>query len=190
MGKFCAAYGCGNSHKDKGKGISLHKFPEDPALKDKWAFVMRRKGFQCSRRRNEHSKYSFVCSVHFKPEDFEPEEKSQEDRKRVRLKKNAIPTIFTTGSTGLPSHLQSGEKKRRTLQRVNPVVIMKQKLPPVCLEDENPCCEREEWENIPIVSPMCLKCALSCGTNEGKKELEEEEGKDLEGKKTQQAEIQ
>ena len=37
------------------------------------------------------------------------------------------------------------------------------KLPPVCLNDEFPCCEREAWLHKPIVSTMCMKCALfSC----------------------------
>ena len=35
-------------------------------------------------------------------------------------------------------------------------------MPPVCVADENPCCEREAWENIPIVSSMCKKCADFC----------------------------
>ena len=157
MGKTCAAYGCSNSNykeKDKGKGISLHKFPKESTLRKQWAFAMKRKGFQ-------PTNYSFVCSVHFKPEDFEVDEKFQKDRKFVHLKKNVIPTIFTAG---LPSHLQAGEKKRRVLQRANqnPTSIVKIKLPPVCVADENPCCEREAWENIPIVSPMCKKCADFC----------------------------
>ena len=98
MGKTCAAYGCSNSNykeKDKGKGISLHKFPKESTLRKQWAFAMKRKGFQ-------PTNYSFVCSVHFKPEDFEVDEKFQKDRKFVHLKKNVIPTIFTAG---LPSHV-------------------------------------------------------------------------------------
>ena len=123
MGRYCAAYGCSNSNKDKDKGISLHKFPKESALRKQWAFAMKRKGFQ-------PTNYSFVCSVHFKPEDFEVDEKFQNDRKFVHLKKNVIPTIFTAG---LPSHLQAGEKKRRVLQRVNPTSNVKQTFPPVCV---------------------------------------------------------
>ena len=33
---------------------------------------------------------------------------------------------------------------------------------PVCIDDGNPYCEREAWENIPIVSSMCQKCTLFC----------------------------
>ena len=80
MGKYCAANGCSNIHKDK--GISLHMFPKDPTLKEKWLFAMNRKGFQ-------PTKSSSVCSVHFKPEDFEVGEKSLKDRKRVHLKKQS-----------------------------------------------------------------------------------------------------
>ena len=77
MGKVCAAYGCSNSpsHKD----ISLHMFPKDPILKQKWAHAMRRNGF-------EPNNSSVVCSVHFRPEDFEVAEKGKSIR-RKRLKK-------------------------------------------------------------------------------------------------------
>ena len=97
MGKHCAAYGCRNSSvkdEDKDKGISLHKFPKESTLRNKWAFAMNRKGFQ-------PNNYSSVCSVHFKPEDFEVDERNSSHRKRPHLKKNVIPTIFTAG---LPSH--------------------------------------------------------------------------------------
>ena len=159
MGRVCAAYGCSNSEKDKGKGISLYMFPKDPTLRQKWVFAMKRKGFQ-------PANHSSVCSAHFKSEDFEVEDKGRKDRKRGRIKKNVVPTIFTSG---LPSHLQSGEKKRRVLQRINPTSNVKLQNPPACLAEGNPCCEREAWENKPIVSSMCRKCAISCGTNDGKK---------------------
>ena len=99
MGKFCVAYGCNNNSKEcKDKGISLHMFPKDPTLREQWAFAMKRKGFK-------PTKNSSVCSVHFRPEDFEVDDKSQiRERKRAHLKKNVIPTIFTTG---LPIHLQT-----------------------------------------------------------------------------------
>ena len=77
MGKVCAAYGCSNSPSDK--DISLHMFPKDPILKQKWAHAMRRNGF-------EPNNSSVVCSVHFRPEDFEVAEKDKSIR-RKRLKK-------------------------------------------------------------------------------------------------------
>ena len=164
MGKCCAVYGCSVSSRKKDKGISLHTFPKESTLRQKWAFAttqIPRKGFKPTNN-------SAVCSEHFKPEDFDVDDKnkSQNDRKRVHLKKNAIPTIFTPG---LPSHLQAGEKKQCVLQRLNPISNLKPKFPPVCLADEKPCCEREAWENMPIVSSMCRKCAVFCGTNERKK---------------------
>ena len=58
MGKHCAAYGCRNSSvKDEDKGISLHKFPKESTLRNKWAFAMNRKGFQ-------PNNYSSVCSAY------------------------------------------------------------------------------------------------------------------------------
>ena len=60
MGKHCAAYGCRNSSvkdEEKDKGISLHKFPKESTLRNKWAFAMNRKGFQ-------PNNYSSVCSAY------------------------------------------------------------------------------------------------------------------------------
>ena len=74
--------------------------------------------------------------------------RSWKNRVHTFLKKHAVP--------------QAPEKKRHVLQIVLP------KLPPVCIGDDKPCCEREAWKKMPIVSPMCRKCAVSCGTNEGK----------------------
>ena len=48
MSNVCAVYGCSNSNKDKDKGISLHVFPKDPTLRQKWAFAMKRKEFKPS----------------------------------------------------------------------------------------------------------------------------------------------
>ena len=35
-------------NKDKGTGISLHVFPKDPTLRQKWAFAIKRKEFNPS----------------------------------------------------------------------------------------------------------------------------------------------
>ena len=158
MTRKCAASGCNNSQKNK--SISLHQFPKDLKLRNSWIFAMKREGFQ-------PNSSSCVCSVHFKAEDFEVGNKSHKKRVHTFLKKNAVPSVFTT-ATGLPPYQQAQEEKQRTvLKRLNPVPNVMPRFPPVCLSDGNPCCEREAWENIPIVSNMCQKCALSCGENEG-----------------------
>ena len=72
MPEVCVAAGCSNQ-KDEVKGISLHVIPflEDdcPEAKRKKEemvdFVKQKRG------KWEPSKRSVICSVHFKPEDFE-----------------------------------------------------------------------------------------------------------------------
>ena len=113
--RYCAVYGCTNSSKDK--GISPHLFPNTPSL-----------GEQLKRKEFKASNYSSVCSDHFQQEDFECDNKGQSQRKCAHLKKSVIPTIF---KSGLPSHLQSGEKKRRVLQRVKPTSNIQHKFPPM-----------------------------------------------------------
>ena len=72
MPTICVAAGCSNQ-KDKAEGISLHVIPffedERPEAKrrrKKWVDFVKQK-----RAKWQPSKYSVICSVHFKPEDFE-----------------------------------------------------------------------------------------------------------------------
>ena len=91
MGKVCAAYGCNNKDGCKNKGISLHMFPKEPTLREQWAFAMKRKGFK-------PTKYSSVCSLHFRPQDYEPADKRPRGRPykhHNHLKKDVVPSIFS-----------------------------------------------------------------------------------------------
>ena len=103
MAKSCAVHGC-KSYKlhqqGKVKGISFHKFPRDEILKSKWCLVVRRKDFR-------PTESSCICSAHFKSTDFEIPDKGSRGLKK-RLKKAAVPSIFTNGSTIY--HLQAPEK--------------------------------------------------------------------------------
>lgn len=155
----CAAFGCSNDSKT-GKEHTYHKFPSDKTLGNKWCSAMKRKGFV-------PTKHSRVCSAHFRPDNFETLDRGGKPLKVKRLKKDAVPSIFSGDC--LPSYLQVPEKKpRRVLvKRSNSAKVkienVMPKLPPVCLNDEFPCCEREAWLHKPIVSTMCMKCALfSC----------------------------
>nr|ACO11899.1 THAP domain-containing protein 2 [Lepeophtheirus salmonis] len=62
---------------------SLHIFPKDEDLKNKWVLAIGRKNFI-------PSKYSRVCSRHFHESCFRSDPKET----RSKLKSNAIPTIF------------------------------------------------------------------------------------------------
>lgn len=80
----CAAVGCNNRSE---KGYIMKCFPRDPKLRKIWQERVARADW-------EPSNNSFLCHVH-----FEPEEWSIMPNGRIRLKKNAIPSIFTVTST-------------------------------------------------------------------------------------------
>ena len=93
---------CKNSQSMKhlGKGISFHKFSRDEILRNKWCLAVNRIGIQ-------PKKQSYICSVHFKSTDFDtsPLDRGKQ-RVRNRLKKDAVPSIFTSGSSSLPQEPQ------------------------------------------------------------------------------------
>lgn len=80
----CAAVGCNNRSE---KGYIMKCFPRDPKLRKIWQERVARADW-------EPSNNSFLCHVH-----FEPEEWSIMPNGRIRLRKNAIPSIFTVTST-------------------------------------------------------------------------------------------
>ena len=98
-GRYCVA-GAPNSQSCRNSsntaGISMHQFPLDPDLRDKWVkFVQRnRQGFRDSR-----SKYLSICSAHFEDHCFEhhPAIRSVLEGTGLKLKnmlcKGAIPTL-------------------------------------------------------------------------------------------------
>ncbi|OAD60205.1 THAP domain-containing protein 2 [Eufriesea mexicana] len=80
----CAAVGCNNRSE---KGYIMKCFPRDPKLRKIWQERVARADW-------EPSNNSFLCHVH-----FEPQEWSITQSGRIRLKKNAVPSIFTVTST-------------------------------------------------------------------------------------------
>ncbi|XP_029171513.1 uncharacterized protein LOC114940902 isoform X1 [Nylanderia fulva] len=80
----CAAIGCNNRSE---KGYIMKCFPRDPNLRKIWKERVARADW-------EPSNNSFLCHVHFNPEEW-----SVLPNGRIRLKKNAIPSIFTVTST-------------------------------------------------------------------------------------------
>lgn len=80
----CAAVGCNNRSE---KGYIMKCFPRDPKLRKLWQERVARADW-------EPSNNSFLCHVHFKPEEW-----SITQSGRIRLKRDAVPTIFTVTST-------------------------------------------------------------------------------------------
>ncbi|XP_039314904.1 uncharacterized protein LOC105202530 [Solenopsis invicta] len=93
----CAAVGCNNRSE---KGYIMKCFPRDPNLRKIWQDRVARADW-------EPSNNSFLCHVH-----FEPEEWSITQNGRLRLRKNAIPSIFTVTST------RKSARKRNKLTNV------------------------------------------------------------------------
>ena len=94
MPKRCAAAGCSNTYKDN---ISLFLFPKDDDLRSKWIKQVKRTRAEWS----GPSDHSVLCSDHFDGSCFEPDTEIASQmglKKRVRLKVDAVPTIFVRHS--------------------------------------------------------------------------------------------
>ena len=102
---YCSAVGCNSKH-GMGKGFFL--FPKDQARRRAWTIRVSKKDFR-------PTKYSVLCSDHFEPQCFETPPSVYESlglKRNLRLKEDAIPSIFT--------HRQPKEAtKRRILQKAD-----------------------------------------------------------------------
>ena len=111
--KRCVAFGCGNTAKD---GVSLFSFPKDPVLSKKWTE-------QGKRTRDEWlgpTKYSFLCSCHFTEDCFQPDvvvAASLGLSKRMKLKSDAIPTVFKRPVSEYQTKEASHLKKSKSTSR-------------------------------------------------------------------------
>ena len=96
----CCAINCrsGYTGENKDPDVTFHSFPlHDKQLLQGWLKRIARKDFT-------PTKYSRICSLHFKPEDFVTESTDQQIRRRKnrssallvkkRLKGNVLPSIF------------------------------------------------------------------------------------------------
>ena len=78
---------CSNGwRKTKGTDITYHRLPSG-SMKSTWLRNIKRD----NPRKPEHS---FVCSVHFEPECFEPAMEICGRKKPKTLKSSAVPTLF------------------------------------------------------------------------------------------------
>ncbi|XP_026745373.1 THAP domain-containing protein 3-like isoform X1 [Trichoplusia ni] len=137
----CAVKWCGKHSKTssyKKDGITFHRFPKIPELKEKWMNKINRENWF-------PTKYSAVCSRHFTPDCFEYL------KQRRRLFSSAIPTMFlpilaspyslTESNTNVPgpSHHNTGQSlssKTEVHSEVN-TIIEDQTLVPCGLLDDS-----------------------------------------------------
>ena len=109
----CVAAGCSNG---PGPGITIHKFPKDPALRKQWEKQVQRK-----RANWKATDSSVLCSEHFTEDCFEKTAAIAAQfgiaRKR-KLLPNAVPTIFPrTAATASSKHeVASSSRKRPSTQ--------------------------------------------------------------------------
>ncbi|XP_046473805.1 putative leucine-rich repeat-containing protein DDB_G0290503 [Neodiprion pinetum] len=80
----CAAIGCNNRSE---KGYNMKCFPRDPQLRKEWQERVGRANWA-------PSKNSFLCHAHFEADQW-----VQTKKGKLRLKRDAIPSIFTETST-------------------------------------------------------------------------------------------
>ena len=111
----CVAAGCSNTH---GPNISLHRFPSNPILRDKWTKQVNR-----TRAHWKPTKHSVLCSEHFTADCFieEPIIAAKFGiSKGKRLKPDAVPSIFprhfksSASSAGPSSSSSTMTLKRQT----------------------------------------------------------------------------
>ncbi|XP_014241489.1 THAP domain-containing protein 2-like isoform X2 [Cimex lectularius] len=98
---YCVAYGCKNRDTDKLPGVTFHKFPKNEKRRAAWAKAVKRKNWYPTPRSN-------LCSVHFEEEFID-----RTSLAVVRLRENAIPTIFPQH----PSYQQDTLGKQKSVKR-------------------------------------------------------------------------
>ena len=112
----CCAINCrsGYTGENKDPDVTFHSFPlHDKQLLQGWLKRIARKDFT-------PTKYSRLCSLHFKPEDFVKESNDQQIRRRKNrssallvkkpLKGNVLPSIFKD----VPSYYAGGDAPPRS----------------------------------------------------------------------------
>ncbi|CAB3247114.1 unnamed protein product [Arctia plantaginis] len=109
------------------KGITFHRFPKDPDIKEKWMNITGRQDWFPT----ENSR---ICSVHFTEDDFDV------TAKRRNLRKSSIPTLniwklcsenLTENQKSTSSHIDLYTPKKKRLLRIietNKSVIISQRL--------------------------------------------------------------
>ena len=96
--------------------MSLFSFPKDPVLSKKWTE-------QVKRTRDKWlgpTKYSFLCSCHFTEDCFQPDvvvAASLGLSKRMKLKSDAIPTVFKRPVSEYQTKEASHLKKSKSTSR-------------------------------------------------------------------------
>lgn len=119
MPTSCVAVGCKNRYTtaNKARGITFHKFPKNIQSRKQWELAVKR-GVSASR-------YSVLCSEHFRPEDFD------RTGQTVRIRYGVKPSIFN-----FPANLQKARKSFATSTTQN-LIKAEERSPVDCSWDSN-----------------------------------------------------
>ena len=104
----CCVPGCIN-HSSKTYNISYHRIPNDKGLQKAWLARIRRDNLPPLRN-------CYVCSEHFTDECFETDLKAQlmpELKVKKRLKRDAIPSVFSFGPEPKKPRISSENRESR-----------------------------------------------------------------------------
>ncbi|XP_028129901.2 uncharacterized protein LOC114325944 [Diabrotica virgifera virgifera] len=160
MVRSCSAFGCTTRSS---KTEYVFRFPMNFEEKKKdWENALGRKGFSATRN-------SGVCYKHFRPEDF------KQNRTRVNLKYNAVPSIFKQSSKCLKT--KENKPRRllcvsRQIQKVKPV--QSQNVPSNSTKENKPRTVLDKnasvssTKQIPKVEPVQCQSVASISTKENK----------------------
>ena len=98
----CCVVGC-NNWTDHPPETSFHRFPKDDAVANKWTVAIKRDNLP-----EKYRETSFVCSQHFRKEDYMKDLRSQllGTPSKKTLLEDAVPSIF-------PHSLESLNPKRK-----------------------------------------------------------------------------
>lgn len=123
---YCAAFNCTNGsskNQPQQEKVAFFSFPEKNPFRQSWIVKVKRKNWQ-------PSKSSKLCSKHFEESCFEQNIALMESvgckPSRLRLKNDAVPTLFLYSSTeNEKKTTRSAFAKRRRLEVSNCCCIVK-----------------------------------------------------------------
>ncbi|XP_063392370.1 protein PFC0760c-like [Cydia fagiglandana] len=98
MPYYCTVPRC-TSMAGKAKNVSFHQFPRDEELAKLWNRILK--------RGKPYTKYSKVCSLHFKPEDYTITSVGKNKGQWRTLRKDAIPSQNLPSESPVPYTRQS-----------------------------------------------------------------------------------
>ncbi|XP_072144304.1 uncharacterized protein [Dermacentor andersoni] len=105
----CSAVGC-QSEQSKKSSVSFFRFPKDPVKRKAWEMNMGRKDWHASDA-------SLLCSEHFMPDSYNEDLRLLAEFripvKKLRLRPDAVPTVFAHRPILQAKHRFAFEKRRR-----------------------------------------------------------------------------